>query len=228
MWKIVLQWFVVFMLYVINVQAQSFEGTFEMRIMDDGSISRMLFYVKGDKIVIEPIDETLPRPVRILMQKGVNYMYILTEEQGTKVAIKNTFQLPPDIDSMVSKKAYNVIETEEKKMIGAYECRKVIVDNSDGQKLEMWVTSKMGFTLAQFFDCIGKFSATISNGDYREVTKNNHQELFQKNMALEINELKEGSSTKITITNIIKKALSEADFDLTTYTVVDMESMMGK
>ena len=210
---------------VLKVQAQSFEGSFVMQIMDAGSFSRMSFYVKGGKILLEPIDETLPKPVRILIQKGNDNVYLLTEEQGAKLAILNTFMPPSKVASIDS--SYNAMETGKKKMIGMYECRQVIVDNGEGQKLEMWVTSTMGFTLSQLFETIGRFSAAISDGDYLEVTKNNDKELYQKNMALEINEQKEGG-VQILIKDIVKKVLPEEDFNLQGYTVIDMKAFQGK
>lgn len=227
--KITFLFGIVFCLGFIRLQAQSFEGTFIMQIMDDGSISRMRFAIKGDHVVIEPIDAALPRPVKIWMKKGDDKIYILTEEQGAKIAIMNTFVPPLEgEDKSEVKRSYSFTETGKKKMIGVYECRQVIVDNGEGQKLDMWVTSAMGFTLAQLFDNIGRFTATLNQGDYAEVTKNNAQELFQKNMALEINELKEGSSTQITIKDIVAQPLPAADFELKNYTIMDMSQMMGR
>ncbi len=216
-------------LWATNLYAQSFEGTFVMQIMDEGSISRMKFYVKSDQVMIEPLDAGLPRPVKILMHKGSDNIYILMEEQGAKIAVLNTFISPIEKgDTLEVKHQYTFTETGKKKTIGAYECRQVIVDNGDGQKLDMWVTSAMGFTLAQLFDHIGRFTATLNQGDYLEVTKNNEQELYQKNMALEINELKEGSSTQITIRDIVSQLLPVSDFDLKNYTIMDMNKMMGR
>lgn len=212
----------------LGVLAQSYEGTFMMQIMDDGSISQMIFSVKGDKLLIEPVDPSLPRPVKVFMQKGSDDLYVLTEQQGVKVAVKNSFVVPQEEKTLSDKSKFSVTETGKKKTISTYECRQVIVDNGEGQKLEMWVTDAMGFTLAQLFENIGRFSSALNQGDYLEVTKNNHQELYQKNMALEINDLTEGSSTQILIKDVKRQTLSSELFDIKGYQILDMNKMMGK
>ena len=214
--------FVLFLVSMFRVQAQAFEGRFVVQIMDDGSIVRMRFMVKGDKIIIEPIDAALPRPIKMLLQKGNDKMYTLTEEQGMKIALLSTFKAP--LSDTIKNKQYKVQETGNKKKIGIYDCRQVIVDNGDGQKLDMWVTADMGFTLAQLFENIGRLNAE----SYIDLTKHSKEELYQKNMALEINELKEGSSTQITIREIEKEKLTDDLFSIQGYTVMDMNSLMGE
>jgi hypothetical protein len=210
-----------------SVVAQSFEGTFVMHVQDDNSVNLMNVSVRKDKLILQPIDPTLPKPVKILMDKNSNEIFILTEEQGMKLALKSTFKLPAVVVADSLKPHIVFKETGKTKTLEGFLCKEVLVDDGEGQKLQLWVTPDLGFTMAQFSEYLGKFSAALNEGDYKDVTKYNTLDVYKKNMALEVKEIKEKDATVILIKKIVKTSLPESDFTTEGYMVVDMNDLQG-
>jgi hypothetical protein len=209
-----------------SVSAQTFEGTFVMHVQDDNSVNMMTVSVRKDKLILQPIDPTIPRPVRVLMSKNSNDIFVLTEEAGMKVAIKYTFEKPlVSTDSAASTITFK--ETGNTKVLEDFVCKEVIIDDGAGQKMQIWVTPELGFTMAQFSEYLGKFSAGLNEGDYKQAVKFNSSEIYKKNMALEVKEMKEKDATVIFIKKIVKQTLPESDFSTDGYMVVDVRDLQG-
>ncbi|HSZ72604.1 MAG TPA: hypothetical protein VK750_07995 [Cytophagaceae bacterium] len=216
----------IMMCSIATVSAQTFEGTFVMHVQDDNSVNMINIAVRKDKLILQPIDPTLPKPVKILMSKNSNDVFVLTEEQGMKLAVKYTFQPPsPAADSLKPK--ISIQETGKTKTIEEYLCKELLVDDGAEQKLQLWVTPELGFTMADFSEYLGKFSAVLNDGNYQDVTKYNAYDAYKKNMALEIKEMKEKDATIILIKKIEKTTLPESDFTTEGYLVVNAKDIWG-
>lgn len=211
---------------ITTLFAQSFEGSFIMHVQDDHSVNMMSVSVRKDKLILQPLDPTLPKPVKILMSKNSNDIYVLTEESGMKIAIKYTFQNPSASSDSISTKM-SVRETGKTKILEGFVCREVFIDDAAGQNLQLWVTPDLGFTMAQFSEYLGKFSAGLNGGDYAQTVKFNSSDIYKKNMALEVKEVKETDATIILIKKIVKASLPESDFTTDGYMVVDMKDIPG-
>jgi hypothetical protein len=209
---------------IASVSAQTFEGTFLMHVQDDNSVNMMNVSVRNDKLLLEPIDPTIPAPVKVLMSKNSDDIFVLTEQGGMKVAIKYTFEKPP-VDSTKSTVTYK--ETGKTKKLEDFLCREVIMDDGAGHKLQLWVTSELGFTMADFSEYLGKFSAGLNQGDYAEAIKFNSSDIYKKDMALEVKEIKEKDATLVFIKKITRKKLTESDFTTDGYMVVDVKDLQG-
>jgi hypothetical protein len=212
---------------ITSLSAQSFEGSFIMHVQDDHSVNMMSVSVRKDKLVLQPLDPTIPKPVKILMSKNSNDIFVLTEEGGMKVAIKYTFENPPISTSDSSSHAITFQETGKTKTLEGFVCKEVFVDDGMGQKMQLWVTPDLGFTMAQFYEYLGKFSAGLNGGDYSQTVKYNSSDIYKKNMALEVKEVKETDATIILIKKIVKAPLPESDFTTEGYMVVDIKDIQG-
>ncbi|MDB5274288.1 MAG: hypothetical protein JWO58_2655 [Chitinophagaceae bacterium] len=208
-----------------KIMAQTFEGTFVMHVQDDNSVNIMNIAVRKDKLILQPMDPTIPKPVKVLISQHSNDVYVLTEEQGMKVAIKYTFQPPASLAADSIKPNVSFQETGKTKTLEGYTCKEVLLDNHIGQQLQLWVTSELGMTMAQFSEYLGKFSAALNGGDYYDVTKYNAYDIYKNNMALEIKEVKEKDATVILIKKIVKTSLPESDFSTEGYMVVDVNEL---
>lgn len=204
--------------------AQSFEGTFVMHVQDDNSVNMMSVAVRKDKLILQPLDPTIPKPVKILLSKNSNDIFVLTEEGGMKVAIKYTFQKHIE-DSTGS--VITVQETGNTKTLEGFVCKEVFMDDGAGMKLQLWVTPELGFSMAQFYDYLGKFSAGLNGGDYWQTVKFSSSDISKKNIALEVKEVKETDATVILIKKISKATLPEMDFSTEGYVVVDIKDIPG-
>jgi len=209
---------------ITSLWAQSFEGTFVMHVQDDNSVNLMSIAVRKDKLILEPLDPTIPKPVKVLMSKNSNDIFVLTEESGIKLAIKYTFKNPP-ADSTVS--SITVQETGKTKTLEGFVCKEVFVDDGAGQKLQLWVTPELGLSMAQLYEYLGKFSAGLNGGNYWQTVKFNSSDIYKKNMALEVKEVKEKDATVIFIKKISRTTLPESDFSTEGYMVVDMKDIPG-
>ncbi len=207
-----------------SLSAQSFEGTFVMHVQDDNSVNMMSVSIRKDKLILQPLDPTIPKPVKILMSKNSNDIFVLTEEGGMKLAIKYTFekQVADSTGSTIS-----VQETGKTKTLEGFVCKEVFMDDGAGMKLQLWVTPELGFTMAQFYEYLGKFSAGLNGGDYWQTIKFSSADICKKNIALEVKEVKETDATVILIKKINKMSLPESDFSTEGYMVVDIKDIPG-
>ncbi|MDB5256002.1 MAG: hypothetical protein JWM14_697 [Chitinophagaceae bacterium] len=216
---------------ITSLSAQTFEGSFVMHVQDDHSVNMMSVSVRKDKLILQPLDPTIPKPVKILMSKNSNDIFVLTEEGGMKVAIKYTFENPPvpavvaPVDTIPSE--ISVKETGNTKTLEGFVCKEVFINDLSGMKLQLWVTPDLGFTMAQFSEYLGKFSAALNGGDYAQTVKFNSTAIYKKNMALEVKEVKETDATVILIKKIVKAVLPESDFTTDGYMVVDIKDIPG-
>lgn len=211
---------------ITSLLAQSFEGSFIMHVQDDHSVNMMSVSVRKDKLILQPLDPTLPKPVKILMSKSSNDIFVLTEESGMKIAIKYTFENPAPVAKDTSRHI-TFQETGKTKTLEGFVCKEVFIDDGAGQKLQLWVTPDLGFTMAQFSEYLGKFSAGLNGGEYAETVKYNSSEIYKKNMALEVKEVKETDATIILVKKILKTTLPESDFTTDGYMVVDIKDIPG-
>ena len=212
---------------IASVSAQTFEGTFIMHVQDDNSVNMMTVSVRKDKLILQPIDPTIPKPVKVLMSKNSNDIFVLTEEAGMKVAIKYTFEKPLVVSADSTPSSITYKETGNTKILEDFVCKEVIMDDGAGQKLQVWITPELGFTMAQFSEYLGKFSAGLNEGDYKQAVKFNSSEIYKTNMALEVKEIKEKDATVIFIKKIVKRTLPESDFSTDGYMVVDVNDLQG-
>ncbi len=207
------------------MSAQTFEGSFVLHVQDDHSVNMMSVSVRKDKCILQPMDPTLPKPVKILLSKNSNDIFVLTEESGMKVAIKYTYENPLALSDS-SSHAITVKETGKTKTLEGFVCKEVFIDDGE-QKLQLWVTPDLGFTMAQFSEYLGKFSAGLNGGDYAQSVKYNSSDIYRKNMALEVKEVKEKDATIILIKKIVKTTLVESDFTTDGYMIVDIKDIGG-
>jgi hypothetical protein len=81
--------------------------------------------------------------------------------------------------------------------------------------------------MSQFSEYLGKFSAGLNGGDYAQTVKFNSTDVYKKNMALEVKEVKEMDATVIFIKKIVKVSLPESDFTTDGYRVIDINNIPG-
>jgi Domain of unknown function (DUF4412) len=223
--KIVLS-LIILCISFIPVLAQSFEGTFIMHVQDDHSVNRMSVSVRKNQLILQPLDPTLPAPVKVLMTKNSNDIFVLTEQAGVKLAIKYTFAKPA-VTADSAAYSITVKETGNTKTLEGFICKEVFIDDGEGQKLQLWVTSELGFTMADFSDYLGKFSAGLNGGDYQHTVKFNSCAVYQHNMALEVREVKENDATIIFIKKIERITLAESDFSTAGYMMLNASDLPG-
>lgn len=209
---------------ITSLSAQSFEGTFVMHVQDDNSVNMMNVSVRKDKLILQPLDPTIPKPVKILMSKNSNDIFVLTEEAGRKLAIKYTFQkqMADSTGAVIT-----VQETGNMKTLEGFVCKEVFMDDGSGMKLQLWVTPELGFSMSQFYEYLGKFSAGLNGGDYWQTVKFSSSDICRKNIALEVKEVKDTDATVILIKKINKAALPESDFSTEGYMVIDIKDIPG-
>ncbi len=213
-----------------SVQAQSFEGSFVMHIQDDNSVSMMNVFVRKDKVIFQPVDPSA-RPVKILLSKSNNDVFVLMEANDMKLAIKSTVVPPaivpsnPPSDSLPPPR-FGVRETGKTKTLEGYLCKEVIVSDF-AKEYQLWITPELGFTMAEFYEYLAKFSAAVNEGDYEEIVKFNSMDVYKNNMSLETKEIKEKDATVILIKKIVKTTLPESDFSTEGYRIVDRKDLHG-
>ncbi|HYV90512.1 MAG TPA: DUF4412 domain-containing protein [Chitinophagales bacterium] len=139
--------------------AQSFEGMVTMvpdfKTKPDTK-NQMVFYVKGDKVAMEP-NGTGPMNGRIVGSSATKEYYMLVDADGKKIALNM------NMDKMVGMYGGGnpalgkgkpddhpvkptVTETGETRVIDGYTCRQVLAE-MNGEKSEFWITKDIDLSL---------------------------------------------------------------------------------
>lgn len=122
------------------------------------SKDKMVFYIKGDKVAMEP-NGTSPVNGRMVGNRKTKEYYMLVEAEGKKIAINldmdQLMRMAPGVTSPEAPQDAQPVrpaikETGARKVIDGYSSRQILTE-MNGNKTEMWITKDVDLSLADLF-----------------------------------------------------------------------------
>lgn len=172
------------------------------------------YYSDGKLIAVDITTPGGNGKMRSIFNSTDNTVIALMNEGGKKVAMKMGIPQLEDLDAKSAESSYSVEETNEKRDIDGYPCRKYIITTEQGTS-EVWVTNKIK----------GNLYDVIASGVRGRKGKwyNNARDV--KGFPLEIRTVSDEEETVVKFRNIKPGKVDPSVFSTEGYEVQDMSSL---
>lgn len=197
-----------------------FEGTFTMNVMNDKRPEGVTvnYTVKGQKILT--VMTVNGNTFKTMIDNVAGTSTMLMDQGGAKRGIRS--RIPPQLASQTSQsETPTITETNEKRDIQGYSCRKVIVENAES-KVDFWITDQILPGFARAIEALSNTNQARMMAGTKPLGYENI-----KGSALEyvITTKKTGALTTVKFENIKQEKIDDTVFDISGYEIMEMPVM---